>query len=48
MKSVTDSITNQMIRVMENNVISPWSSYAMGHLTNAISKRVQNNFLVDF
>lgn len=48
MKSVTDSITNQMIRVMENNVISPWSSYAMGHLTDQISKRVQHHLLVDF
>jgi hypothetical protein len=36
-----------MIKVIESQLISPWSSYGVGQLTNAMSKRIQHHLLVD-
>ena len=42
MKSVSDAITDQIIRITESQLISPWSSYGMGKLTTAISTGIQD------
>ncbi|CAF4453722.1 unnamed protein product, partial [Rotaria socialis] len=47
MKSISDLITEQVFRITESQLISPWSSYGMGELTKAISERVQHHFIVD-
>ncbi|CAF1601385.1 unnamed protein product [Rotaria magnacalcarata] len=47
MKSISDMITEQVFRITESQLISPWSSYGMGELTKAISERVQHHFIVD-
>lgn len=41
MKSVSDVITDQIIRITESQLISPWSSYGMGALTATISNSIQ-------
>ncbi|EAS05901.2 helicase carboxy-terminal domain protein (macronuclear) [Tetrahymena thermophila SB210] len=46
-KSVSDAITEQIIRITEGQLISPWSSYGMGALTTAISKRAQHYLFVN-
>ena len=46
-KSVSDAITTQIIRTMDSQLISPWSSDLMGRFTKAISNRVQHHWLVD-
>jgi hypothetical protein len=45
MKSVSDVITDQVIRITESQLISPWSSYGMGALTNAISSNIQDKII---
>jgi hypothetical protein len=45
MKSVSDAITDQIIRITEGQLISPWSSYAMGALTANISGKIQNTLI---
>ncbi len=45
MKSVSDSLTDQMIRIVESQLISPWSSYGMGSLASHFSSKVQNHFI---
>ncbi|CAF4820091.1 unnamed protein product, partial [Rotaria sp. Silwood2] len=47
MKLVSDTITEQVFRITQSQLISPWSTYGMGQLTKAISERVQNHFIVD-
>lgn len=37
MKSVSDAITEQIIRITEGQLISPISSLGIGHLTSMIS-----------
>ena len=43
MKSVSDVITDQIIRITESQMISPWIGYGMGALTNANSKSAQHH-----
>ncbi|CAF2079439.1 unnamed protein product, partial [Rotaria magnacalcarata] len=47
MKSISDMITEQVFRITESQLISPWSSYGMGELTKAVSEKVQHHFIVD-
>ncbi|CAF3851124.1 unnamed protein product [Rotaria sp. Silwood1] len=47
MKLVSDTITEQVFRITQSQLISPWSTYGMGELTKAISERVQHHFIVD-
>jgi hypothetical protein len=41
-KSVSDAITEQLIRIIEGQLISPWTSFAMGALTSALSNKIQD------
>jgi hypothetical protein len=45
MKSVSDVITEQIIRITEGQLISPWSSYGMGALTATISNSIQDKII---
>ena len=45
MKSVSDVITEQIIRITESQLISPWSSYGMGALTSAVSNNIQDKII---
>lgn len=45
MKSVSDIITDQVIRVTQSQLISPWSSYGMGALTSSISSTIQDKLI---
>lgn len=45
MKSVSDSMTEQIIRTTESQLISPWSSYGMGELTKFASSHVQDKLI---
>lgn len=47
MKPVADKITDQLIRVADSSLVQPWSTLATSKLTDAISKRIQHNYLVD-
>ncbi|CAF3169263.1 unnamed protein product [Rotaria sp. Silwood2] len=47
MKLVSDTITEQVFRITQSQLIAPWSTYGMGELTKAISERVQHHFIVD-
>jgi len=44
-KSVSDVITDQIIRVTESQLISPWSSYGIGEFTSVISARIQDKMI---
>lgn len=46
-KSVSDRITEQIIRIIDSQLVSPWSTYAVSSLTDSISKRVQHYCIVD-
>jgi preprotein translocase subunit SecA len=45
MKSVSDVITDQIIRVTESQLISPWSSYGVGILTSSLSNSIQDELI---
>jgi len=45
-KSVSDQITEQLIRITDSQLIQPWSTLAVSSLTDSISKRLQL-YLVD-
>ncbi|CAF1106068.1 unnamed protein product [Rotaria sordida] len=47
MKLVSDAITEQVFRITQSQLISPWSTYGMGELTKTISERIQDHFIVD-
>ncbi|CAF3955624.1 unnamed protein product [Rotaria sp. Silwood2] len=47
MKLVSDIITDEVLKITESQLISPWSSYLMGEATKAISERVQHYFIVN-
>lgn len=46
-KDISDSITDQIIRIAEGQLISPWSSYGVGMITSKISETAQHYLLVD-
>ncbi|CAG0891532.1 unnamed protein product [Cyprideis torosa] len=46
MKSVSDQIAEQLIRIMDSQLLQPWSTLAVSGLTDALSKRIQHQ-LVD-
>ncbi|CAG0896392.1 unnamed protein product [Cyprideis torosa] len=46
MKSVSDQIAEQLIRIMDSQLLQPWSTLAVSGLTDALSKRIQHH-LVD-
>lgn len=46
-KSVSDKITDQIIRVIDSQLVTPWSTLAVSGLTDALSQRVQHYCLVD-
>lgn len=46
-KSVSDSITSQIIHIVESQLISPWSSFAVGKFVQYASKRIQHKYFVD-
>ncbi|CAF3170226.1 unnamed protein product [Rotaria sp. Silwood2] len=47
MKSVSDVVIEQILRISQSQLISPLSTFVVGELTNAISERVQHHFIVD-
>jgi len=47
MKEISDLITDQIIKVTESHLISPWSTYAVGMFTNNISAKVQDSLIRD-
>lgn len=46
-KSVSDRITEQIVRIIDSQLVSPWSTMAVSGLTDALSKRIQHYCLVD-
>lgn len=44
-KSVSDAVTNQIINITQSQLISPWTSYAVGKATNKISTKIQNKLI---
>ena len=46
-KSVADRMTDQIVRIIDSQLVSPWSTLAASSLTDALSKRVQHYCLVD-
>ncbi|CAF3845426.1 unnamed protein product [Rotaria sp. Silwood1] len=47
MKSVSDVVTEQILRISQSQLISPFSTFVVSELTNAISERIQHHFIVD-
>ncbi|CAF1276298.1 unnamed protein product, partial [Rotaria sordida] len=47
MKLVSDTITDQVLRITQSQLISPWSNYGMSELTKAISEKIQYNLIDD-
>ncbi|CAF0762503.1 unnamed protein product [Brachionus calyciflorus] len=47
MKSVSDKLTDQITNIIESQLVSPWSTYAVSSLTDSLSKRIQHHCLVD-
>ena len=46
-KTVADHLTNQVIRIIDSQLISPWSSFYMGKLTTYLSEQFQDKFIVN-
>ena len=46
-KSVADKITEQVIRIIESQLVAPWSTLAVSCGVNALSVRLQHYALVD-
>ncbi|XP_018022148.2 uncharacterized protein LOC108678282 [Hyalella azteca] len=46
-KSVSDQISQQLVKVMDSQLLQPWSTLAVSGLTDAISKRLQHHIFVD-
>jgi len=47
MKSISDKLSDQVIRTIEGQLITPWTSLAVSSLTNKLSTHIQNKYLVD-
>jgi hypothetical protein len=47
MKSIADKLSDQVIRTIEGQLITPWTSLAVSSLTNKLSTHIQNKYLVD-
>ena len=45
MKSVSDMITDQCLRITESNLISPWSSFAVSAGVSAMSAHIQDGII---
>ena len=46
-KSVADKMSEQMVRIIDSQLIQPWSTLAVSGITDSLSKRLQNNYLVN-
>lgn len=46
-KTVSDKMTEQIQRIIESQLISPWSTLGVSALTDAMSKRIQHYCLVN-
>ena len=46
-KMVSDKITDQIVRIIDSQLVSPWTTYAVSGLTDQLSKRAQHYCLVD-
>ena len=46
-KSVSDKLSDQIIRIIESQLVSPWSTYAVSAATDSLSKRIQHHYLVN-
>ena len=46
-KTVSDKITEQLIRIIDSQMIQPWSTMAVSCITDSFSKRLQDRYLVD-
>jgi hypothetical protein len=44
---VSDKVTEELIKIIDSEVIQPWSTVAVSNLTDSLSKQIQSNFLVD-
>lgn len=44
-KSVSDKITEQIVRIIDSQLVSPWSTLAVSSLTDAMSKRIQHHLV---
>ena len=42
LKSISDLIADEIIKISESQIVSPWSMYATGHLVNTVSECVQD------
>ncbi|CAG0914726.1 unnamed protein product [Notodromas monacha] len=47
MRKVSEEIAGQLIRVMDSQMLQPWTTLMVSNLTAGISKRVQHHLLVD-
>jgi preprotein translocase subunit SecA len=47
MKTISDKLSDQVIRIIEGKLISPWSSLAVSSLVDNLSNTIQNNYLVN-
>ena len=46
-KSVADKLSEQMVRIIDSQLIQPWSTLAVSGITDSLSKRLQSNYLVN-
>ncbi|XP_047735505.1 uncharacterized protein LOC125177583 [Hyalella azteca] len=46
-KSVSDQISEQLVRIMDSQILQPWTTMAVSGLTDAISKRLQHYVFVN-
>ena len=46
-RSISNQITDQIVRIIESQLITPWSTLAVSSVTDAFSKRIQHHFIVN-
>ena len=46
-KSVSDRITEQIVRIIDSQLVSPWSTYAVSMATDKLSQAIQHHCFVD-
>ena len=46
-KSVADRIADHLVRIIDTQLVSPWSTLAVSSMTSSLSQRIQHHCLVD-
>jgi len=46
-KSISDQVADQLIRIIDSQLIQPWSTLAVSSVTDSLSKRIQHSSLVN-